>query len=376
MSKLLNKSNISDYFDSSDKNKNKTPIDAKREEAEGSDEKKTTNPKKFVGDLFINLLSAFLFFYLGASILTISKFYLFNKMGGTNINGPPYSPFKGKVDVSSVGGANTLSEIQKRLASYYNSIFGLNTFAFPYKNLYSQSSDKNYGSNFVSWITNALAFSFSSGRMILFTVLSLIGQSVYGDNCTNMKSCQPPNFPGNLIEVIALLTIPFLIFLSLAFPIGPASIGLFTFLTVGFSMITNIKKVALEIPILADFVGDNWSIFATFLIGLVFIYSWIWMGFVGTTMSLTIGATSIVQSLLLVSFVLVGPLFEKVSRENLKSLMLKRLPLLLTIVFGFLSQSAFKDLGETGGWGITGTAIGFFIITIYTLFNKTNQGKV
>lgn len=373
MSKLLNKSNYS-----TSSNNNKTPIDAKREQSEGSEEKKSTNPKKFVQSLFINLLSAVLFFYLGASILTISKFYLFpkNKMGGTNINGPPYSPFKGKVDVSAVGGGNTLSGIQLRLASYYNNIFGLNTYAFPYKNQFSQTSEENYGSNFVSWITNALAFSFSSGRMILYTVLSVIGQAVYGDNCADMKSCQPPNFSGNLIEVMALLTIPFMIFLTLAFPIGPASIGLFTFLTVGFSMITNIKKVALEIPILADFVGDSWSIFATFLIGLVFIYSWIWMGFVGTTMSLTIGATSIVQSLLLGSFVLFGSLLEKESRENLKSLMLKRLPLLLTIVFGFLSQSAFEDLGETGGWGITGTAIGFFIITIYTLFNKSNQSNV
>ena len=373
MSKLLNKSN---YLPSSDINK--TPIEAKRAQIEGDVDKKTTNPKKFVQSLFINLLSAVLFFYLGASILTISKFYLFpkNEMGGININGPPYSPLKGKVGVSSVGGGNTLSEIQKRLASYYNSIFGLNTYAFPYKNKFSQASEESYGSNFVSWITNALAFSFSSGRMILYTVLSLIGQAVYGDNCADMKSCEPQNFPGNLIEVMALLSIPFMIFLSLAFPIGPTSIGLFTFLTVGFSMITNIKKVALEIPILADFVGENWSILATFVIGLVFIYSWIWMGFVGTTMSLTIGATSIVQSFLLVSFVLLGPLLEKESRENLKSLMLKRLPLLLTIVFAFLSQSAFRDLGETGGWGITGTAIGFFIITIYTLFNKSNQSKV
>ena len=58
------------------------------------------------------------------------------------------------------------------------------------KNRFSQTSEENYGSNFVSWITNALAFSFSSGRMILYTVLSLIGQAVYGDNCADMKSCQ------------------------------------------------------------------------------------------------------------------------------------------------------------------------------------------
>ena len=368
MSKSLNKSNISNFFDSTNNNKNKTAIDSKREELGEDDKKKTTNPKNFISTLFINLLSAVLFFYLGASILTISKYYLIHKMGGTDINAPPYSPLKSKTKFSTVGGGNSLSEIRKRLEYYYNSIFGLNTFSFPYKNSFSQSSDQSYGSNFVSWITDALAFSFSSGRIILETVLSLIGQGVYGDNCQNMKGCQAFNTSGKLIEMIAILAIPFFIFLTIAFPIGPLSIGLFSLSTIGFSMISNIKKVAFEIPIIADFVGENWSILATFLIGLVFIYSWIWMSFVSATMSLTIGSTYITQLLLLIGFISMGPLMDKESRENIKSLYIKYMPLMLSIIFGFLAPSAFEDLGTAGGWGITGTAIGFLIITLYTLF--------
>ena len=144
--------------------------------------------------------------------------------------------------------------------------------------------------------------------------------------------------------------------------------GLFTIGTTWFSFFSEIKKVSLDFPIMPIIVGEEWSILFTFLIGLLLLYSWVWMFIVGNTMALTTGVTFIIQYVLLHLFIFIGPLLEKTTRGNIKEVFIKRLPLVCAVVAWFLSKSAFEDLGETGGWVITGSAIGFTFLSVYGLF--------
>ena len=205
MSKSLNKSNISDYFSSkaaSVKAENLTAIEKKRISKDDNDKpkKKEANWGKFMKDAFISLLSALLFMYMGASIIGFSKYYLFNQMGGKNENGPPYKPDSSNQKrnrkagntqstfppeysqfptssaqtnpTSTKGGMKVPNTLQARLSSYYNIIFGLNTYAFPYKNSISDEKGEGLTKDIVTWITDSIAFSFSSGRKALELVLS------------------------------------------------------------------------------------------------------------------------------------------------------------------------------------------------------------
>ena len=401
MSKSLNKSNISNYFSStasSFKKENLSPIDQKRviNDDEDKPKEKKANWGKFAKDAFTSLLSALLFMYMGASIIGFSKYYLFNKMGGTDSKGTPYNPsssgekrsrragfsnykdpqwntslFKNSPPERK-GGMKIPNTLQARLSKYYNDVFGLNTYAFPYKNSIRDEKGEGYSKDIVTWITDAIIFSFSNGRKVLETILSLIGQGVYGSKCKTMENCKVDGFSGNLAEIIAIIGIPLSIMFLTIIPVIPVSLGLFTMGTMGYSFLSDIKKVALDFPIIPDIVGEEWSIFFTFFAGLFLLYSWIWMFVIGNTMAFTTGITFIIQFILLNLFVFIGPLLEKSTRANIKEVFVKRLPLVCAVVAWFLSQSAFDDLGETGGWVVTGSAIGFTILSIYGLLTGNN----
>ena len=395
MAKSLNKSNISDYFSSkasSIKAENLSPVDKKRisKDHEDKPKEKEANWGKFAKDAFVSLLSAFLFMYMGASIIGFSKYYLFNKMGGTDNNGTPYKPYStdGKRSKKAgftpsyqnsqeqspplynavggrpvrKGGMKIPNTLQARLASYYKTIFGLDTHAFPYKNSISEKGNDGLTKDIVTWITDSIGFSFSTGRKTLGALLSLLGQSIYGSNCKTMESCKVDGFSGNLIEIIALICIPFV------FLIIQGCLGIFTMGTMTYSFLSDIKKVALDFPLLPDIIGEEWSVFFTFLTGLFLIYSWIWMFAIGNTMAFTTGFTFFTQIILLNLFVFIGPLLDKTTRTNIKEVFVKRLPFVFTVVAWFMVESAFEDLGETGGWVVTGSAIGSTLLSIYGLF--------
>jgi len=379
MSKSLNKSNISNYFSSSTE-ETLSPIDQKRINNDDEDKPKEKHPNwgKFAKDAFTSLLSALLFMYMGASIVGFSKYYLFNKMAGTDVNNSPYKPGssnesaqRGATPVNKGGkrgGMKDPNSLQARMSRYYNAVFGLNTHAFPYKNSISDEPGESFSKDIVTWITDSMSFSFSTGRKILETLLSLIGQSIYGSNCKSNETCTVDGFSGNLIEILAIVGIPLIITFLTVVPILPVSLGLFTIGTTWFSFFSEIKKVALDFPIMPIIVGEEWSILFTFLIGLLLLYSWVWMFIVGNTMALTTGVTFIIQYVLLHLFIFIGPLLEKTTRGNIKEVFIKRLPLVCAVVAWFLSKSAFEDLGETGGWVITGSAIGFTFLSVYGLF--------
>jgi hypothetical protein len=402
MSKSLNKSNISDYFSSkvaSVKAENLSPIDEKRISKDDVDKpkKKEANWGKFAKDAFVSLLSALLFVYMGASIIGFSKYYLFNKIGGTNENGPPYKPDStrekrskkaGFTQDSAVpnsyqksrgvaptpykaiggrslrkGGMKIPNTLQARLASYYKTIFGLDSYAFPYKNSLSEEKGDGLVKDIVTWITDSIAFSFSTGRKSLETILSLIGQTIYGSNCKTMESCKVDGFSGNLIEVVALIGIPLTIIFLSVIPVVPVCLGLFTMGTMAYSFFTDLGKVI--------------TLDAIFVFGLFFFYSWIWMWILGSISSLSIGLTFLTQFILLNLFIFIGPLLEKTTRTNIKEVFIKRLPFVFAVVAWFMSQSAFEDLGETGGWVVTGSAIGCTLLSIYGLFtgNKSTPAQ-
>jgi len=402
MSKSLNKSNISDYFSSkaaSVKAENLSPIDMKRISKDDVDKpkKKEANWGKFAKDAFVSLLSALLFMYMGASIIGFSKYYLFNKMGGTNENGPPYKPdsagekrskkagftqdtavppsyqqsqetappvYKaGGRPMRRKGGMKIPNTLQARLSRYYNAIFGLDSYAFPYKNSISDEKGEGLAKDIVTWITDSIAFSFSYGRKALETILSLIGQTIYGSNCKTMESCKVDGFSGNLIEIMALIGIPFVILFLTIIPVMPVGLGLFTMGTTTYSLLSNIGKVISLDPI--------------FIIGLFFFYSWIWISILFSLSSISSGLTFLTQFILLNLFIFIGPLLEKTTRTNIKEVFIKRLPFVCAVVAWFMSQSAFEDLGETGGWVVTGSAIGCTLLSIYGLFtgNKSTPSQ-
>ena len=92
------------------------------------------------------------------------------------------------------------------------------------------------------------------------------------------------------------------------------------------------------------------------------------MWILGSISSLSIGLTFITQFVLLNLFIFIGPLLQKSTRTNIKEVFVKRLPLVCAVVAWFMSVSAFEDLGETGGWVVTGSAIGCTLLSIYGLF--------
>lgn len=384
MSKSLNKSNITDYFSStasSIKDENLSAIDKKRQSKDHKDKskKKQANWGKFAKDAIVSLLSALLFMYMGASIIGFSKYYLFNKMGGTNSEGPPYK--EGSKDDSRVrnagysrtnivpptqstkfgvasrrkrGGMKIPNTLQARLSRYYNTIFGLDTYSFPYKNSLSEEKGDGLAKDIVTWITDSIAFSFSTGRQGLETILSLIGQTIYGSNCKNMETCKVEGFSGNFIEILALIGFPLIVLFLTMFPVVPVSLGLFTMGTMSYSFLSDIEKVI--------------SLDAIFVFGLFFFYSWIWMGILLSISSSAIGLTFMAQFILLTLFIFIGPLLQKSTRTNIKEVFIKRLPFVCAVVAAFMSQSAFEDLGDTGGWVLTGSAIGFTLLSVYGLF--------
>ena len=392
MSKSLNKSNISDYFSStasSIKTENLSPIDQKRISKDDDDKpkKKKANWGKFAMDAFVSILSALLFMYMGASIIGFSKYYLFNQMGGKNENGPPYKPdssnekrnrkagntgstFPPQYSSSQpsppykVGGSQSRKKggmnvkipntLQARLARYYKTLFGLDTYSFPYKNSLSEEKGDGLVKDIVTWVTDSIAYSFASGRKLLELVLSLIGQSIYGSNCKSMESCKVDGLSGNLIEIAALIGIPLIITFLSIIPVIPVGLGLFTMGTMAYSFFTDLGKVI--------------TLDAIFVFGLFFFYSWIWMWILGSISSLSIGLTFITQFILLNLFIFIGPLLQKSTRTNIKEVFVKRLPLIFAVVAWFMSVSAFEDLGETGGWVVTGSAIGCTLLSIYGLF--------
>jgi hypothetical protein len=398
MSKSLNKSNISDYFSStasSIKTENLSPIDQKRisKDDEDKPKKKKANWGKFAMDAFVSLLSALLFMYMGASIIGFSKYYLFNQMSGKNENGPPYKPDSSnekrsrkagniqstftpqygqspppayKVGGSKIrkkGGMNMKipNTLQARLARYYKTIFGLDTYSFPYKNSLSEEKGDGLVKDIVTWVTDSIAFSFATGRQGLETILSIIGQSIYGSNCKSMESCKVDGLSGNLIEIAALIGIPFIITFLSIIPVIPVGLGLFTMGTMAYSFLTDLGKVI--------------TFDAIFVFGLFFFYSWIWMWILGSISSISIGLTFVTQFVLLNLFIFIGPLLQKSTRTNIKDVFIKRLPFVFAVVAWFMSVSAFEDLGETGGWVVTGSAIGCTLLSIYGLFtgNKSTQ---
>ena len=70
-------------------------------------------------------------------------------------------------------------------------------------------------------------------------------------------------------------------------------------------------------------------------------------------------------------------MLQKSIRTNIKEVFVKRLPFVFAVVAWFMSQSAFEDLGETGGWVVTGSAIGCTLLSIYGLFtgNKSTPSQ-
>ena len=164
----LNKSKITNFFPSTDNsNEKQSPIDEKKKEKgvkSSNNKQKKANWGKFVKDMFVNLLSGLLFMYFGASIIGFSKYYLSNEMKGTDQNKPPYKPepspntkrsrnagflsnlIKPPVSETKVGGNKKQKggEIPKgnwkgKLQYFYNIIFGLDKWSFPYKNYFTEN---------------------------------------------------------------------------------------------------------------------------------------------------------------------------------------------------------------------------------------------
>jgi hypothetical protein len=374
MSKTLNKSAISDLFTSTNKSVDPTnSIENKKAEKNIIPDKKPPfekNVGKFVGGLFVNILAAFLFFYFGASIISYSKYYLINTMGGKDPNKVPYvnvmsAPAPAPAPAPSPRGSLP-RDITGKFKHFYNMIFGLNKWRFPYKNYFTESKD-GIMKSLVSWVTESMAFSFANGRKSIELMLVMLGSILYSDcSKTDINSCKPKNVVGEVLETLAIICIPLISILLTVFPIIPVILGIFTAGSIGFNMFSNIEKVALKIPLF----GQTGAYIATFLIGLIFLYSWVWLFFILGGMGLTIGISYITQYLLLGLFFFIGPLLQQSTRKNIVDLCFKKIPLIGLLVFGFLIKPAFDDLGKTAGWGFAGTTIGFAILTILSLFTE------
>jgi len=375
MSKSLNKSTISDLFTSTNKSVDPTnSIENKKAEKNIIPDKKPPfekNVGKFMQGLFVNILSAFLFFYFGASIITYSKYYLINTMGGKDHNKVPYVNTLNSTSQTEPESTDSLPKGNAGKFKYiYNMIFGLSKWSFPYKNYFTESQD-GIMKGVVSWVTESMAYSFSNGRKFIELMLVMLGSGLYsGCSKTDINSCKPKNVVGEVLETLAIICIPLISILLTVFPIIPVIFGIFTASTIGFNMFSTIENVALKIPILNELLGQTGAYIATFLTGLILLYSWVWMFFILGGMGLTIGISYITQYLLLGLFFFIGPLLQQSTRKNIVDLCLKKFPLIGLLIFGFLIKPAFDDLGKTAGWGFAGTTIGFAILTIISLFTE------
>ena len=275
---------------------------------------KNINVGKFITSSLLQIILILIWFISGANFIYLVNYYSFNKLGGMDIKGPPYN-FK-----NQGGGTIPLSSIEH----FINNSFDIDKWGFPYKNNYTVGNKAMWGNVnwFIFWLTNSIAYSYSTSRKLLYKLLNNVGivSTILGNN--------------SLKDYTLLLMGPILVLLLVL--IAPISGYLTTIIgtAINYESITSV----------------HWM--SALFFGLSILVPAITTAF----------CTSFVQSLQLLSFFIILPLLFKVSRTKIYNTLVKNKYLITLLCIITCTSNAYNYINSDAG------IIGLVITIIFTLY--------
>ncbi len=275
---------------------------------------KKANIGKFITASLAQIILILIWFISGANFIYLVNYYSFNKLGGMDISGPPYNLKPQK------GGTIPLSSIEH----FINNSFNLDKYGFPYKNNFTIGNKTNWGNGnwFIYWLTNSIAYSYSTSRNLLYKILNNIGMvsNMLGNN--------------SIKDYTLLLFAPILILLLVL--IAPIS----GYLTTLIGTAVNYESITIV----------HWATALFFGLSII------------VPAFTTAFCTSFVQSIQLFSFFIILPLLFKVSRTKIYKTLVKNKYLITLLCIITCTSNAYNYINSDAG------IVGLVITIIFMLY--------
>ena len=138
----------------------------------------------FMSTLTIGILIIIIYFYIASINLAFAyKYSGSSGIGGQNVLLVPYTPYNTMAQYAMAGGKEAFKRMKLsggfRLPSI-DELFPMDSWSFPYKNKFTEKQyDRTHSENMedvvfriVSWFTQSMAATFSTGRFLLQMYLS------------------------------------------------------------------------------------------------------------------------------------------------------------------------------------------------------------
>jgi hypothetical protein len=208
------------------------------------------------------------------------------------------------------------------------------TTIFPYVNMFSKEDpdDQNLIYRIFHWITKGLIYSFSSGRYMLDAIFDYSGKTIKKGS-----------------DIVSSIVMVFAPLLLIVMTIGSFFVGTFN------TLIGLIENGGLIIPTFEELI-----LLALPLMIPLFIYP----GIIITTAFITSGSVGVVQTAMLLGFLLLVPLINKDTRQGVTNRMVDNKYLILLALSIFTTVSAFISLDKTYGYVTLGMSFAALIVFI------------
>ena len=251
----------------------------------------------FIGSMTFSIFVIVLFFSVGSIFLSQANFYSRYKMTGRYANGPPY------------------------------------TTEFPYKNIFTETTDQSWGYRFMRWLTDSMIKSFAENRFILDKFFDYLGKGL----------TDSPGFVSTIVLVLAPLIMLGMIFISYFSGIIMTLIG----------AVTNISEI---IPTFFELI----ILVLPFCIPLL-IYPFFLL-FSAGLLSDGVGFT---QMLMMIGFLFILPLTDPNVRQGIINTLINNKYAMLICIFSVMTFQAFALLDKTYGYISLGIAVASLLTYIF-----------
>ena len=277
-------------------NLNQNPTSQSKTETQGN----TTSKKgiaAFIGSMIVSTVIIIAFFTLGSIFVSKAEFYSKYKMNGRFDDGPPY------------------------------------TTLFPYKNLFTETTDNSWVYRYGRWATETVIAAFAQNRYIVDKIFDYSGKALN----------EAPGFVTTLVIILGPLIMTGMVFASYFAGIISTVIG----------AISNLGDV---VPNFFEFV-----VLALPLCIPLLIYPFFILSSIGA-LSVGVGA---VQTAMMIGFLLIMPLLDGVVRQGIINTLIKNKYILFLCIFSVMTMNAFAMLGKTQGYVSLGIAIAALVTYIF-----------
>ena len=273
-----------------------------------TDQKEKPKTKKntaaFVVSTLFTLILILFYFSFGSIFISLSSYYTLNRMNGSR-------------------------ETDKIYAN-----------DFPYKNIFTESSEDWLPYQYGKWMTKTLISAFASNRFYLDKLFNFTGEKLIG--ATGIK------------ETLALLIGPFIMF-TLVFIsniAGYISTWVSAISNIGMVMPSGLELMIMAIPLLIPLL--MYPFFLLFSVNLL---------------GMGIG---IVQMMMMIGFLFIMPFMDSLNRGTIMNTLVNNKYIIMLSFFTLTTIHAFGFLGDTAGYVSLGMSIAGLVAYIFMKLMRRN----